>query len=126
MPNGGSGKKYHFGVSGNDLKHFIPDVYWGTILGPSYVHHFGEERITSSPAHAVTKLADTMYYLQMTEDLVDCMERPEVVDEVRMRVKEHLNRDSFFDPWKGREYSYSVPDFALPITDWDGEGPAEG
>ncbi|HEV8581232.1 MAG TPA: hypothetical protein VGX68_19375 [Thermoanaerobaculia bacterium] len=113
-------------VTTHMLKRYLPDVFWGTVFGLTYVRHFTKDLIASAPASFVSEIADSMFYLQMCDNLLDCIERPSVVDDIRKLVRDHLNRGSFFDPGKGEEYPYSAPDFALPVTDWDGNGPAEG
>jgi hypothetical protein len=83
------------GLPARRLEFFLPDVMWGTVLGPAYVELFGADRIRSAPAHQVVELASDLWYLQATERLPDCRDDPQRVGAVRDAVKDHLGREAF-------------------------------
>lgn len=84
------------------LRFFAPGAYWGTVLGPAYAELLGGERIATAPAHLVERLGDDRFYLQLTAELFDPLERVEEVDAARQRVLDHLGRDAFWQPRYGR------------------------
>lgn len=101
----------HLSISSKRLQKYIPDLYWGTILGPSYLQHFGRQRVLSSPAPLVQEIDENHVYIQLSDDLFDLERRPHEVEGIRRAVKAHLNSDSFFDSSRGCQYEYRVPDF---------------
>lgn len=106
---------YFLSVSGRNLKRNVPDLYWASVFGGVYIEHFGRERLLSAPAHIVKELPGGCIYLQLSESIFDLKTDYEKVDEVRKRVKEHLNCNSFFDlSLPVHEYHvYNVPKFKL-------------
>lgn len=40
------------------LRHWLPDVFWGMVLGPPYVKLFGLERLLSAPAWNVEQIGE--------------------------------------------------------------------
>lgn len=105
--------KYMHSVTTFMLEKYIPDLYWGTVLGRPYVELFGRERILSSPAAQVEELTDGVFYLQLTDDIRDLETRFDHVEAVRQSIKEHLGRDAFFDEALGLDHTYRVPFFSL-------------
>lgn len=95
------------------LEKYLPDVYWGMVLGRPYVKLFGRERILSSPAAHVEELAENIFYIQLTDDIRDLETRFDDVEKVRQAVKEHLNNNAFFDESLGANHSYNVPFFDM-------------
>ncbi|MEN8976496.1 hypothetical protein [Acinetobacter baumannii] len=84
----------------HELKHWLPDMYWGTVFGKPYVDLFGLECLLSTPAYKVEKLSDDAVYIQLTEQVQDIFEKTEHVDEQREIVKHHLGSDAFWSPEK--------------------------
>jgi hypothetical protein len=58
-------------VTQRELERWIPNIYWVTMLGPSYAAHFGRNRISSSPAHEVEEVAADTFLLQLTPSIED-------------------------------------------------------
>lgn len=76
----------------------LPDLYWANIFGPEYVELFGgRERVLSTPAPTIKELAPNTFYIQLSNDILDFVNRYDEIDALRERVKEHLGRDCFFD-----------------------------
>ena len=96
------------------LRRWLPDLYWGNLLGPPYVELFGRERIESAPAHTVKQVGPDLYYLQLSEQLEDLRDRWDEVAAVRAAVKQHLGANAFWDTALGEEHPYDVPAFAAP------------
>lgn len=105
--------KFHLGVSTFKLQKYLPDLYWGTIFGAPYVRLFGRNRILSAPAYRVCELSQEMIYVQLSESLSDLRTHYEDVEAVRRKVKQHLDSNAFFDPSKGEEHEYNIPQFAF-------------
>ena len=84
-------------VMTNDLQRFIPDLYWATIFGPAYVHHFGRDCLLSAPTNHVKELTYGGVYLQLSEHPLDLRHHFPAVAATRRRAKEQLDRNSFFD-----------------------------
>ena len=105
------GKNRHFFLASMDLKQRIPDLYWATVLGAPYLEMFGKNNILSAPAYSARSLSNDQIILQMTENLTDVEKHPEVFDEVRSRVKDHLGKEAFFDIGNEASHVYRVPTF---------------
>ena len=97
------------------LRRWLPDLYWGNLLGPPYLELFGRERIESAPAHTVKHVGPDLYYLQLSERLEDLRDRWDEVAAVRAAVKQHLGANAFWDPTLGEDHPYDVPAFAAPL-----------
>jgi hypothetical protein len=104
---------YHLNVTGHQLEKYIPDLYWATVFGGAYARHFGMDRLLSAPAPVVERLSEDCVYIQLSESPFDLETDFDVVDNVRRRVKQHLDMDSFFDPQAGNDHKYNVPEFHL-------------
>lgn len=74
------------------LSRGLPDVYWGTVLGPPYVKLFSREVILSAPAFSVTELRSGAIYIQLTAAYTDS---DQAITSARERLKEHLGPDAF-------------------------------
>ncbi len=99
-----------------DLGGGIPDLYWATVFGPSYVEFFGRDRLLSAPVYRVDELGAERIYLQLSEHLSDFESEWKQVNAVRDAVKEHLGRDAFVDPRRWRPRPARVPPaFAPPL-----------
>lgn len=89
----------------------LPDLYWGNIFGPEYVALFGgRDRMLSAPAPVIKELAPDTFYLQLSVDILDFVNRYKEIDALRERVKEHLGRECFFDYKAQFSKKYRVPD----------------
>lgn len=93
------------------LRKYVPDIYWATVFGKPYVDLFSRERLLSSPAHHVRELENGSILIQLTESLDESSEGLNRYQARKKLVKDHLNPEAFFDPNKGIEHKYSVPDF---------------
>ncbi|PLP99551.1 hypothetical protein CYJ10_17260 [Cupriavidus pauculus] len=83
------------------LRHWLPDVFWGTIFGPAYVALFGIDRLLSAPAAIVEKIADDMVYVQLSKELRDVIEDPLGMQHRRNLFKRHLATDAFYETGRG-------------------------
>ncbi|EOQ98269.1 hypothetical protein LEP1GSC195_1470 [Leptospira wolbachii serovar Codice str. CDC] len=99
------------------LKKYIPNLYWFTILGPTYVNFFGKKRIEETPCFKVIKISECCYGLQLTENLMDLKNNFEYFNQIRTKAKTHLGTSAFFDLKLGRDYKYSTPDFPLGFAE---------
>lgn len=103
------------------LRHWLPDVFWGTVFGPAYVRFFGMERLLTAPAYVVEKLGPEMVYVQLTERIEDAIEDSVGLQVSRQRFKEHLRHDAFFLSGQGYDRLergpignvFAVPTFEL-------------
>ena len=93
----------------NTLRHWLPDVFWGTVLEPAYVRLFGKEKLLSAPAFTVEELGAEMVYLQLSSSLTDLHTEFNSVQSVRAKVKQHLGIRAFFDPSSAYETSERGP-----------------
>ncbi|MDQ3916125.1 MAG: hypothetical protein M3323_12510 [Actinomycetota bacterium] len=93
------------------LELYLPNVYWGSILGPDYVAMFGRDKIRTTPCAVVEELPGGRFFLQATGDLNDCRtSHDDYVDAARAAM-DHLGPDAFLDP---RDYRRPgrTPDFS--------------
>jgi len=103
------------------LRHWLPDVFWGTVFGPPYVRLFGKERLLTAPAYCVQELGPNTVYVQLTERIADTVEDHEGVQARRKLFKEHLRSNAFYVPGKGYDWRergpvgdvFDVPTFHL-------------
>lgn len=84
----------------SQLKHWLPDMYWGVVFGKPYVDLLGLECLLSTPAYLVEKLSDHAVYIQLSEQLKDVFEKSDYIDEQREIVKHHLGYDAFWSAEK--------------------------
>ena len=83
------------------LRHWLPDIFWATVLGPPYVRLFGKECLLSTPASVVEELGPETIYLQVSESITDVVEDLESVRLRRDLIKAHLGRNAFFVSGRG-------------------------
>jgi len=103
------------------LRHWLPDIFWGTVFGPPYVHLFGKERLLTAPAYSVQELGPETIYVQLTGRIADVVEDHEGVQSCRKLFKEHLRSNAFYIPGKGYDWRergpvgdvFDVPTFHL-------------
>lgn len=99
-------------VTTHELKIAVPDIYWGTFFGPSYVELFGPDAFTSLPACvSVEELSRDSYYLQLSNNIFDLERDFGSFSQCREKVKEGLGSNAFFDARFGPEFPYLVPLF---------------
>jgi RHS repeat-associated protein len=94
------------------LRKYIPDIYWVTVFGKSYVDLFSRERLLSAPVYRARELENGSILIQLTEFPSESIEEPNSYRTQKTLVKDHLNSDAFFDLKKGTDHKYSVPDFS--------------
>ena len=108
----------HLFVPSRTLWQFVPDIYWTTVFGKPYVDLFSRERLLSCPAHRVKELANGSIVVQLTPDLRDTATEEAAFERARQDARDHLDNDAFFDPVKGPNHQYRVPEFLWgPILD---------
>ncbi|GLZ23168.1 hypothetical protein [Burkholderia plantarii] len=103
------------------LRHWLPDVFWGTVFGPPYVRLLGKERLLSAPAYIVEELAPEMVYVQLSERIVDVVEDNAGLRTRRELFKEHFDSNVFFRSGQGYDRLqrgpvgdvFTVPTFEL-------------
>ena len=83
-----------------------------TVFGKPYVDLFSRERILSCPAHRVQEMDNGSIIVQLTPELRDTAAEEAAFERARQDARNHLNNDAFFDPIKGPDYQYRVPEFS--------------
>lgn len=78
------------------LRHWLPDMPWAVVFGPSYVRMFGKEKLMTTPAYKVEEVGDEMVFIQLTSDMEDIHKSFKQVMEARIAAKKHLGEESFF------------------------------
>ncbi|WP_157125654.1 hypothetical protein [Pandoraea norimbergensis] len=78
------------------LRHWLPDVFWGTVFGPPYVRLLGKDRLLTAPAFLVEELGPETIYVQLTERLEDAVEDSAKIQASRELFKRHLRSNAFF------------------------------
>jgi hypothetical protein len=101
----------HLCVASLMLEKCVPDIYWTTVFGRPYVELFSRERLLSCPAHRIKELDNGAIVIQLTPELKDIAAEEAAFERVRQDARNHLNNDAFFDPAKGLDYQYRVPEF---------------
>jgi len=110
-----------FTVMTHLLRHWLPDIFWGTVFGPAYVRLFGKERLLTAPAYVVEELGPEMVYVQLTERIDDAVNDYEKLQLSRQLFKDHLHSNAFFKTGQGYDRSqkgpvgdmFTVPTFEL-------------
>lgn len=87
----------------HQLKHWLPDMYWGVVFGKAYVDLFGLDHLLATPAYVVEKLSDDAVYIQLSSFVQDVFEKNDQIDEQREIVKQHLGYDAFWSITKSYE-----------------------
>ncbi|WP_234775668.1 hypothetical protein [Paraburkholderia tropica] len=114
-----SGEWVH--VVSHVLRHWLPDVFWGTVFGIPYVKLFGKDRLLNAPVAIAEEIGDDMVYIQLTDKISDALTAPEFVQDRRANLKAHLGVDAFYEHGRGydrlqcgpRGDVFVVPDFKL-------------
>jgi hypothetical protein len=99
-------------TSTHTLRHWLPDLPWGTVFGSAYVKMFGLQTLLTAPAYQIEKLSDEVVYIQLSPKLSDMVNDYENVNLVREAVKNHLGRDAFFEVSK----AYPLRGPLMPCT----------
>ncbi|PNK59551.1 hypothetical protein [Psychrobacter sp. FDAARGOS_221] len=94
-----------------NLRHWLDDIYWGTVFGDAYVRLFGMDKILSAPVYKAEQLSDDTVYLQLTENITDSYEKFEEFQQKRQAVKNHLDPMAFYQ--KDKAYYIYGQDFFL-------------
>jgi hypothetical protein len=109
----------------HSLNKCLPDIYWTTVFGKPYVELFSRDRLLSCPAHSVKELDNGSIVIQLTPELKDTAAEEAAFERARQDARNYLDNDVFFDPAKGLDHQYRVPEFVWgPIlhedrTGWD-------
>ena len=98
-------------VATRTLSKCVPDIYRTTVFGRPYVELFSRERLLSCPAHRIKELDNGSIVVQLTPELKDIAAEEAAFERVRQDARNHLNNDAIFDPTKGLDYQYRVPEF---------------
>ncbi len=106
-------KALWLGPPTHELEKYIPEIAWTTVFGKPYIDLFGRAKLLSSPCHSVRELADNQILLELTARSDDLRRDFSGFEAVRVRVKEHLGTDAFFNIQKGVYGEYRVPKFSL-------------
>jgi hypothetical protein len=101
----------HLFVATRTLSQCVPDIYWTTVFGRPYVELFSRDRLLSCPAHCIKELDSGAIVIQLTPELKDIEAEEAAFERVRQNARNHLNNDAIFDPAKGLDYQYRVPEF---------------
>jgi len=125
MESGSAPYGDRFMLSTHVLRHWLPDVFWGTVFGAPYVKLFGKDRLLSAPVAIAEEIGEDMVYIQLTERLIDTVNSPSAVQQCRVQVKKHLGIDAFFESGRGYDRLkrgpvgdvFMVPQFELLVND---------
>ena|SRR5450830_1586673 len=112
-----------FMIATHVLRHWLPDVFWGTVFGPAYVRLLGKERLLNSPAYLVEELTPEMIYIQLTEKIMDVLEDEVGTRSRRELFKAHFPCNAFFLSGQGYDRLqrgpigdvFTVPKFELNV-----------
>jgi hypothetical protein len=91
-----------FYLTTHELRHWLPDIFWGTVFGSPYVALFGKENLLSAPVFLAEQIGEDMIYIQLTEQISDVVNDPERIALRRKSFKKHIGVDAFFE--LGRSY----------------------
>lgn len=94
------------------LEKFLPDIYWTTLFGARYVELFSRDRLLSAPVYRIEELDGGGIVLQLTPELADVAADETAFERIRDGVRRHLDSDAIYDPGKGMNHRYKVPEFS--------------
>jgi hypothetical protein len=109
-PLGSGGEKFALSVPPIVLGRYIPELFWVTILGPSYVNLFGRERVLAAPCEMIEELPYGGILFRVAPRLSDFARTFDRVDEKRRAIKSYLDENAFFDVRNPAGHSYRVPE----------------
>ncbi|PKA06455.1 hypothetical protein [Leptospira harrisiae] len=98
-------------ISSFKIKKCIPNLFWFTIFGPTYVNFFGKAKIETIPCYKISKLSNKLYAIQLTKDILDLKNNFQEFDEIRNKAKKHLGLNAFFNPVLKPDFKYETPKF---------------
>jgi hypothetical protein len=98
-------------VSTHQLRRSIPDLYWFTILGRPYCQLIGQSKLLQTPIYAAKQLSNCQVSLQMTPDIMHCVNRQEEFELVRAKARDYLDENAIHDPSLPEAHKYNVPEF---------------
>lgn len=78
-----------------ELKYYLPQMYWGVVFGKPYVDLFGMEHLLNTPAHYVEQLSEHQIYIQLTADIQDVFDRVDLTNLIREEIANHISEDAF-------------------------------
>jgi hypothetical protein len=104
-------REKHLHISSHILRKFVPDIYWMTVFGKPYVELFSRKQLLSCPAYQIQELDNGSIVIQLTPKLTDAVADEAAFECARQRARNHLDNDAFFDPVKGPDHRYRVPEF---------------
>ena len=84
-------------ITTHELRHWLPDIFWGTVLGPPYVALLGKDRLLSAPVAVAEEIAPDMIYIQLTADFSDAVADPEGLMAKRQMFKDHVGVKAFYE-----------------------------
>lgn len=110
-----------FMIATHLLRHWLPDVFWGTVFGPAYVRLLGKERLLTAPAYIIEELASEMIYVQLSKKIEDVLNDETAVRRQRELFKGHFPSNMFFISGQGYDRLqrgpigdvFAVPNFEL-------------
>lgn len=83
------------------LRHWLPDIFWGTVFGPPYVALFGKDRLLSAPVAVAEEIGEDMVYIQLTDGVADVANDPAGMALRRKAFKDYIGVDAFFELGRG-------------------------
>jgi hypothetical protein len=83
-----------------------------TVFGAPYVRLFSRDRLLATPAHKVTELSSGAISIQLTADILDCINDEGNFEKQRAAARDFLGSDAFFDPERLSSFPYRIPEFA--------------
>jgi hypothetical protein len=75
----------------------LPDIPNVSIYGKPYVEMFGRDTIENSPFHKIEEIADDIYWLQSTEDVIEI-----VPDSIRAKIRNYFGERAYMEGKKWR------------------------
>lgn len=103
-----------FIIPSHQIQKFLPDVRWFQIFGKPYIDLIGADKLLNSPAFKVEQLSADIITVQLTENIIDLQDNFELVEQVRAKVKSHLDHNIFFKKSNPEDHIYRTPDFRFP------------
>jgi hypothetical protein len=93
----------------HNLRAWLPEIWWGMVLGPAYVDLIGDDVVAAAPAHEVTRIGPATYWLQLTDHLEQPPTGADPLGRQRREVAAHLGERLF---WKAGRTAFVAPRFA--------------
>ncbi len=100
-------------ITTHQLRQGVPDLYWLTLFGKSYVTLFGRDRLLSISDAIIKEAGHGLCSIQLSEDIRDVANKSDLLFQTGKRIKHHLNNNAFFSSELGLDYAYNVPDFHI-------------